>query len=114
MFCCTLHCVVFVNVFVLYFFFYSVVFRSFCQAAKEALLQPINTSPQILPRIHQLGDGHLSEIIKTLSKPCAIDIISNHENSAKSWEKQIVKVTLLFLKFYVCVYYVVKGHSKFV
>ena len=68
------------------------VFKEFCKAAKLQLSNPVSTAAKDLPKIHQSRNGNNQSVIKGLTNELVYDIIQNHENSSRSWEKQIEKV----------------------
>ena len=70
-------------------------FKMFCEAAQSQRINPVDTKPKRIPRIHQRGDDNQTACIKGLTQNIALDIIENHPNSANSWENQIDKVKCL-------------------
>ena len=69
------------------------VFKNFCVSTKETNANPVTVNVENLPQINNKKVRGREATIPGLTTEIFMEILKNHKNSAKSWQKQLEKVT---------------------
>lgn len=71
-------------------------FANFCETTKEINANPVKLQVNTLPQINNKRVKGREAIIPGLTDGVFMEILKNHTNSAKSWQKQLDKVTFFY------------------